>query len=243
MRVRRGVVPAVFLFGCFHPDLDAARYACDGSLRGADCPPGFFCAVSTGPQGSVGLCQRTLSAPPGFDLSLSADLLPQKSDLRTVSDLRSVPDLAPTGPCTKTATAQAVAAGVFTCPGNFTAGNFATLCSAGYHVCGAADVSLKLVKAAECKAVSGFYATQIDAGITAGGTVADCPAAMAEPTALVGCGTETRTTAITPTAACLGQPEALRCEAAGTPWSCSHGLVDAAHQEVGLLGGVLCCID
>jgi hypothetical protein len=241
----RGPLPGCFLGpwivllgACFQPDLDAAHYACDPALLGTDCPQGFYCAAGT--------CRRPPDLSSGADLR-SPDLLRAPHDLRSSppdlgspADLLALPDLSLSRPCSSGGGTTLVV-GVHACPGAFAAGQYATLCGAGSHVCSTTDAAnLSQLTAALCHDFNGFFASQVEGGVVGALPVQSrCPYVALDERALIGCGVEAGAVQVTTALGCDDLFSAVPCKAGATPWSCSTGIENAAHTAV--VGGVLCC--
>ncbi len=234
------LVSLLFLTSCYHPSLPSGSFRC-----GADssCPDGLTCAAD-------GLCRTPgdpadspdmeasrvdLSLPPGTDLMSSGDL--SGSDLKPPADLSAPPDMTPVGPCK--GGAAMLDTGLYACSGTFAAGQAATLCNPGYHLCTGWSSAKNPMDA--CKADFFVTGATLSLNINPGnGNIMNeyCDATTGSTQALLGCGNYP-----TPRlpAACHNLKVQLPCNNTVTGWSCTNGISDAANSNP--TGGALCCAD
>ena len=145
---------------------------------------------------------------------------------------------------------------VFACPGAIAAGKAGDLCTGnGFHLCGERPLTDggRLSGVQGCPA--GFYAIAGGAWFGRNNNKNDlnCRQQNGYKAALVGCGTEAKTTLkVADTTDCFGTAyptnvrTALVCQdqAADSPWKCNDSLNNATHTPADpAQGGVLCCRD
>lgn len=207
---------ALLLGGCLQIDATPGKFRCD--QPGDACPAGLACVA--------GLCQSR-----GDETGGVADLASA-----TVDGPGAAAGCAGAGSLLQ----RSGAAEVYACQGRFGAGQQASLCAAGSHVCGTADEALLAAVATEgrCDGLRGFFAAQVEGALSGDGALACRAAQPPERALLLGCGADEGVTQPAG-ASCRGLRAALSCAAAPSGWSCTSRLQDAAHS--GDRGGVLCC--